>query len=744
MIRKAAAAIKIICDKKVEENAIINALLAKVICMAGLKNLKFDSKLNKFGAVNFTHYAINFMPSGGNKNNVSKAIDNLFDFLEDDIKKINENISTNYIAEETAKLKPQSKNYEEQKRRIEKEADELEKLTISLSDSTVPALYDSCKLIDSLKRGFIFVKNLEFSSYYEQIAYNKASTNLQFLTALYDLWDGSFTAGRKIRGLLREQIDGITCSVLFMSTFIKMQQTDVRNYYKKDLLTGSCRRFVYSYDYNINYFLNPPDDVTDEEATEAKATIKEIKDKLSVCYKAIEQNQCYIIADDVIDKLNEWFRQKCIPRIKELAKKSNSEVNEIINTYIYNSKWTIVKLLSAYHLFNEPTNKGITDKYLAEVLEFWENSLKSLTDMVQAKTPDFVDTVVGCFIDNQNKILNKTAIRTYCDIDKKVFKDFFVYSYNDIASELAKKGYNLSEIKGCKNEQNYICKPIEQVPSDEKINISYTHTKYGDNPACDYTYKEGVDIEEFKHLIKTATGLSPKKYKNGYRNDANIDAEGIQNTLWLDFDDGLSIEEAKEIFKPYWYVIYTSINHQKPKHDKVCDRFRVVLKVKEPMPNDKDIYNPLINNIIASLGADKNANGISRYFRGNPEAIIYTNNGTYFDWKEYEIAPTIHTQVIQPEQKKYTGSKNGNERILCDENFNTVWDETLKRKEICKGNRDKGLNNAICVLVTAVNNGDISHYKAIQWVEDVLADITDKEFEEQAKKFRDRIKELKI
>jgi hypothetical protein len=170
----------------------------------------------------------------------------------------------------------------------------------------------------------------------------------------------------------------------------------------------------------------------------------------------------------------------------------------------------------------------------------------------------------------------------------------------------------------------------------------------------------------------------------------------------------------------------------------------VVLKVKEPMPNNKEQYNNILANIIDGLGADKNANGISRYFRGNPEAIIYTNNGTYFDWKEYEqITPEPIKIIDTPKRTNYVG--NGHERILCDENlFTSVGDDVLKKSQIVAGNRDIGMQRAIGILISAVNNGDLTHRGAEIWVEKVLQEITDKDFEQQAEKFRQKIKELKV
>ena len=51
--------------------------------------------------------------------------------------------------------------------------------------------------------------------------------------------------------------------------------------------------------------------------------------------------------------------------------------------------------------------------------------------------------------------------------------------------------------------------------------------------------------------------------------------------LVLDYDGGLSLEEAKSRFKEFEYVAYTSFSHRK---DSEADRFRIVLPLSSPIP----------------------------------------------------------------------------------------------------------------------------------------------------------------
>lgn len=87
-------------------------------------------------------------------------------------------------------------------------------------------------------------------------------------------------------------------------------------------------------------------------------------------------------------------------------------------------------------------------------------------------------------------------------------------------------------------------------------------------------------------------------YKNNYRNLKNF--KGCE-LFGLDIDNdgrakGMSLKEAKRVFKDYWHVIMTSRSHQKSKKLKKTgkvlpptDRYRVVLRLKKPI-TDTDTY----------------------------------------------------------------------------------------------------------------------------------------------------------
>jgi hypothetical protein len=119
---------------------------------------------------------------------------------------------------------------------------------------------------------------------------------------------------------------------------------------------------------------------------------------------------------------------------------------------------------------------------------------------------------------------------------------------------------------------------------------------------------------------------SPHKWLGGYRSQANYKETDF---LVIDYDDGMTIEQAKETFNFHQYIIVTSRNHQKVKsgHEDngAIDRFHVILPLKKDRINDK---NTMINLKQATLfdGSDPSVFDAGRMFFASPQdAEIFIN-----------------------------------------------------------------------------------------------------------------------
>lgn len=110
-----------------------------------------------------------------------------------------------------------------------------------------------------------------------------------------------------------------------------------------------------------------------------------------------------------------------------------------------------------------------------------------------------------------------------------------------------------------------------------------------------FTPKDVLSMQHLAKLVTNNLNWSSGVFSNNKRNNENFERA---DTIALDYDDTLSLDEALTIFAPYKHVIYTSSNHQKAKvvnkktgaTKPACDRFRVILKLTTPITDIATYY----------------------------------------------------------------------------------------------------------------------------------------------------------
>ena len=93
--------------------------------------------------------------------------------------------------------------------------------------------------------------------------------------------------------------------------------------------------------------------------------------------------------------------------------------------------------------------------------------------------------------------------------------------------------------------------------------------------------KSMADLE----AIVTTKNWSSSLFKSDYRTARNF----LQSHLMvLDVDDGCSLDQATQLFKDYKHVIGITRSHQQYKNGIICDRFRVILFLENPIRSNAD------------------------------------------------------------------------------------------------------------------------------------------------------------
>lgn len=160
------------------------------------------------------------------------------------------------------------------------------------------------------------------------------------------------------------------------------------------------------------------------------------------------------------------------------------------------------------------------------------------------------------------------------------------------------------------------------------------------------------DFDEIalERLARCVTSFvwSPTVYSGDRRTDDDFMESRI---VGLDFDKNASIASAKKDFFRYRHIIGTTHHHQKEKDGKPpCDRFRVVLFVKEPI-TDLLLYKGTVRRYVEEYGSDRRCIDGARLFK--PCATIVSASATG-EWLELGEPDREYVVRFDP---KYSGCR---------------------------------------------------------------------------------------
>jgi len=144
---------------------------------------------------------------------------------------------------------------------------------------------------------------------------------------------------------------------------------------------------------------------------------------------------------------------------------------------------------------------------------------------------------------------------------------------------------------------------------------------------------EAIDVGNFEKLapIITKSNYSLGVFKDSTR---NLDSFQSAEAIGLDFDAGMSLDEAKEAFKDFNHIIATTKSHQIEKKGLVADRFRVILQLDSPI-TDRETFEATWFDLASKFPAcDKACKDASRFFY--PSKSIESVNT-----KGKKVTPTV-------------------------------------------------------------------------------------------------------
>lgn len=192
---------------------------------------------------------------------------------------------------------------------------------------------------------------------------------------------------------------------------------------------------------------------------------------------------------------------------------------------------------------------------------------------------------------------------------------------------------------------------LEDTPERDSVSISIASHNDAKNPKG--FEKREVAWDELVDVMSMGRAYSPSFFRDGHRSSSNY--IGGNEVVFLDIDDGMTLDEAKELFDPLQAIIVTTKSHRKEKNGVVADRFRVVIALDEPMDLDASEYRDAMDAIFEYYGsvADKATKDPARFFFSSPDEcdVHYTSGKQKFEWRDvYEKAKRI--KAIDAEQRR--------------------------------------------------------------------------------------------
>lgn len=738
LVEEIAKNVKIANHNLIEEFPVKNILYAKLASLYSLKGVTFDSVINVNGATCLSHYALNFIRSGSNKNTTLTLLDkNIFEFEDEERNRINNEIKEKFIEKKLERVKKQT---DEAELEIREEAENLEFLTKYITDATPEAMYDNAELISKIKKGSINIKMSEFTQYFARSVDDKFSNNGKFLDILYDSYDGDFNS-RKIRNKQRQELHNIATTCILFSDFWNMKQVNVNKCFKERLKTGYARRFFYYYDPTINYVLNPPEKVSLNDIMKAKNKLSSLSAELKKRFNLIPVNMCYEASNEVLELLNQWQESYNKPLATKFYKngKNYPDINEsILETVILSAQWQILKLAAIIHITNNPTKSEISAEAMLDAINFYIESYNYLINILNDKDISEIQKIANYFISNENKDITKGDLRDLELWNKNIYSSMLDNIYPDVVLYLSQRGYILETFKGMGNAQIYKCRSVKSLITTP-INVSVAKLKYDGETPKSFDFK-CLDVQDFMSLIKQKYAFVPCKLKNGKRKSENN--IGSQNTIWLDFDDGKYFEEIKALLKDYSFIAYTSKSHQVSKNDKISDRFRIILLTKTLMPSDEKEFKIVMKNLINMYGADTACSDRARLYWSNPKSEVFINSGELFDFRPFEKDVEEEFKFVKPYLKeKSTPSVwvELNDVILTD-----LGDDILGVDRIKVGSRNEELFRISYWLKCLVLENQVDHQKAITKLDNIIDRMDKTDFKNsEIERMRKIVRELR-
>ena len=457
------------------------------------------------------------------------------------------------------------------------------------------------------------------------------------LNVMKELYDGRFI-GKVIKSSINENLYGIISNMLiFGSSTALKRDVKIYEYFAKALGSGIYRRsFI---------FYQEPSDITLSEQ------------------KNIEQPKLEFIRQLINQQLQDIKEYGLYPEFnlaleaQEYSELINAELLDFANKYKDDERFSaeigsfdkILKLGALHAILNNRLQIKYKDiEYAYDFHKRCRNTNIELFN-VEPQHRRIYKVIKKLNKATKSEILeNDVFNRLTFNEDIKLVEEYCYRKNETLIIRGSKiKTYSIEPIKD--NKLDKIIVSLPKIDKKEKTTdyIAYEMPFFGD----------GFSIEKLVLSDKVSNFCLVHFEKCKRKAENCIDR---QNCVGIDVDNGVTLNQVKELLKDYTYIIYTTKSHQKDKGGIACDRFRILLPTKTYFSVDNERHKELITNICEAIGVgsyDVSTRNQDRLWLTNPEGEIYKNQGWLFDIISYlpdtETRELVSKQIERFDEKNY-------------------------------------------------------------------------------------------
>lgn len=197
--------------------------------------------------------------------------------------------------------------------------------------------------------------------------------------------------------------------------------------------------------------------------------------------------------------------------------------------------------------------------------------------------------------------------------------------------------------------------PKEKEEDPKKIDtVNVSIANHNDEKNSHGFERKEVSWFDLLDVVTMGKAYAPAGFKEGHRKNENY--LGDTNVVFLDIDDGMTVIEAQTVFKDLKCFTFTTRSHQKDKKGKVCDRFRVAIKLDKPINLDVSEYKIAMQAIFDFFGnVDRATKDPARFYFSSPNdcEVWYSQSENCLEWEPiYKKAKSIR-HIEEMKRKEY-------------------------------------------------------------------------------------------